>query len=125
MTVLYNQKYLKQHRRDLRKRMTQSETLLWSRLRGGQSGVRFRRQYSVGNYIVDFCCPRLKFVVELDGITHQDEKVQDHDSRKEKYLSSRGFVVLRFSDNEVLENTDSVLDVIYQRCRSIEPKNLP
>ena len=96
--------------------MTQSETLLWSRLRGSQSGVRFRRQYSIGNYIVDFCCPRLKLVVELDGITHQDEKVQDHDLRKEKYLSSRGFLVLRFSDNEVLENTGSVLEVIRQRC---------
>ena len=101
MTILYNKKSLKECRRDLRMHMTQSETLLWSVLRGKQLGVKFQRQYSIGRYIADFCAPRLKLVIELDGITHDDPIVQEKDRAKQKFLEERGFTVLHFKDSEV------------------------
>jgi len=125
MTKFYNKTYLKQNRRDLRKRMTQSETLLWSCLRSKQSGFKFRRQYSIGNYIVDFCCPRLKLVIELDGLTHNYESVHNKDIIKDQFLKDRGFMVLRFSDSDILNNLSEDLDIIWMKCNSLVNKNKP
>lgn len=116
MTILYNKKSLKECRRDLRMHMTQSETLLWSVLRGKQLGVKFQRQYSIGRYIADFCASRLKLVIELDGITHDDPIVQEKDRAKQKFLEERGFTVLHFKDSEVLGNVDNVLKKIRKVC---------
>ncbi len=119
MTILYNKIALKQNRRDLRKRMTQSETLLWSVARGNQLGVKFHRQHSIGRYIADFCVPRLKLVIELDGITHDDPIVQEKDKAKQEFLEERGFTVLHFKDSEVLGNVDNVLKKIMKVCEKL------
>lgn len=116
MTILYNKKYLKQFRRDLRKRMTRSETILWTKLRGKQLGEKFHRQYSVGKYIVDFCSPRAKIAIELDGITHNEEKTYLRDKQKEQFLKHCGFKVLHFSDNDAVNRTTEVVEAIYQIC---------
>jgi very-short-patch-repair endonuclease len=97
--------------RRLRAKMTDAELRLWTGLRGKQiGGHRFRRQAPMGQYIVDFACLTARLVVEVDGSQHL------HGSRREEHrtasLQSRGFRVLRFLDNDVLERTDSVLEAI-------------
>ena len=99
--------------------MTQSETLFWSAVREKQLGVKFHRQYSIGRYIADFCSPRLKLVIELDGITHEDPQVQEKDRAKQKFLEEKGFTVLHFKDSEVLGNAEKVLKKIQQVCPKI------
>lgn len=74
MTILYNKHQQKETRRLLRRNATQAEQILWERLRNSQLGVKFRRQYGIGHYIADFCCPRKKLVVEVDGGIHLEKE---------------------------------------------------
>jgi len=95
----------------LRRDATPAETLLWRQLRNRQlGGHKFRRQQPIGAYIVDFICPELKLVVELDGGQHAD--VGNRDQERTAYLESSGFTGLRFWNNTVFENLEGVLMVI-------------
>jgi very-short-patch-repair endonuclease len=99
--------------RDLRKNATDAERLLWSRLRRQQmDSFKFRRQHSVGPYICDFACLEARVVVELDGSQHLEES--DRDVRRDSFLRSKGFRVLRFWNNDVLLRTNAVLETIYR-----------
>ena len=99
--------------RELRKNATDAERLLWSRLRRRQlSGFKFRRQHSVGPYICDFACVDARVVVELDGSQHVEQS--GYDARRDGILRSGGFRVLRFWNNDVLSQTDVVLETIYE-----------
>ena len=98
--------------RELRKNMTDAERLLWSKLRRKQLGVKFRRQVPIGNYIVDFLCPAKKLIIELDGSQHIDS---EYDRKRDKFLESKGYTILRFWDNEVLKETEAVLQrILYE-----------
>jgi very-short-patch-repair endonuclease len=106
---------LKQKARQLRKEMTESERFLWSRLRGKQLlSVQFYRQRPIGKYIVDFYAPSVKLVVEVDGSQHMEVEHAEKDKHRDGYLAAVGLTVLRFNSREVLEETDAVLEVIYQ-----------
>jgi very-short-patch-repair endonuclease len=95
----------------LRKRMTKAEACLWKfALRASQlKGYPFRRQRPVLNYIADFMCKDLMLIIEVDGITHQDEKVIANDKRRHADLENAGFTVLRFTDNQVLKSMTGVI----------------
>ena len=95
--------------RRLRREATEAERKLWSRLRYHQMGVKFRRQHPVGNCIVDFISLEAKLVVEIDGGQHDRDADRLADARRTQYLEECGFRVLRFWNNEVLSDTDSVL----------------
>ena len=84
--------------RELRRKLTPSEKVLWRILRAGQKGFRFRRQEPVGSYIADFLCYDLMLIVEADGDHHFGS---DHDRRRADYLMSEGFRVLRFENRDV------------------------
>lgn len=92
--------------RKLRKNLTEAEKFLWYVLRVNNLRVKFRRQAPIGNYIVDFVCYDKKLVVELDGGQHFESK---NDKERDGWLRSQGFNVLRFWNNEVLENRDGVV----------------
>ena len=93
--------------------MTPQEIILWSRLRRNQiMGYKFRRQHSIGNYIVDFYCPEKKLIIEIDGLQHKREKDLRYDAKRTGYFNSLGIKVLRFWNNEVLTNLEGVLDTI-------------
>jgi len=97
--------------KELRKNMTEAEKLLWKRLRNYQlKGFKFRRQEPIGKYVADFVCFEKKIVIELDGSQHIKSQ---KDQIRDKWLQSQGFKVLRFWDNEVFENIDGVLQVIF------------
>lgn len=106
--------------RTLRKNQTDAEKLLWKHLRNRQfHSYKFRRQVPVGQYIVDFACLSLKLVIELDGSQHMSNT--GYDDRRAKFLTRQGYKVVRFWNNELLEQTDSVLEALtltlYQRER--------
>ena len=109
----YN-KNLKEASRQLRKDMTEAEKLFWSGVRRKQlSGVQFYRQKIIGDYIVDFYCPKASLVIEVDGSQHCEETGVEADMFRDDCLRSLGLRVLRFSNREVLENMADVLEAVY------------
>jgi very-short-patch-repair endonuclease len=104
---------LKQRSRQLRKNMTDAERLLWAKIRLKQlKGYQFYRQKPVGDYIVDFLCPRAKLVVEVDGSQHLSDETIEYDGTRDEYLSGLGLRVLRFTNSDVLTNIDGVVENI-------------
>jgi very-short-patch-repair endonuclease len=101
--------------RKLRQPLTPPEALLWSRLRNRQLGeFKFRRQYPIGNFIVDFCCFEIKLVVELDGESHAFQA--EYDRKRTAELRAQGFYEIRFWNRDMIANIDSVLEQIFQEC---------
>ncbi len=98
--------------RALRSAMTDAEQKLWRALRGRQiDGCRFRRQHPIGSFIADFACIEHKLVVELDGGQHQDQL--EYDERRTAFLIAQGWRVLRYWNNDVMQNLEGVLaDVV-------------
>jgi very-short-patch-repair endonuclease len=94
----------------LRKESTPAEQKLWSRIRNDQLGVTFRRQHAIGNYIPDFCSPQAKLIIELDGSQHLEQA--EYDRERTAYLESKGYRVLRFWNNSVMNDIESVIRAI-------------
>ncbi len=88
MTIVYNHKHLKPIKKLLRKQNISAEKILWSKLRNRQQRFKFRRQYSIGNYVVDFYCPALKLAIEVDGATHSTKEEIEKDKEREKFLKT-------------------------------------
>ena len=108
-----NEKYEKA--RQLRNNMTLQEKKLWYYLRNNQiNNCRFRRQYPIGDYIVDFVCRSKNLVIEIDGGQHNETKNIDYDNRRTEYIQSRGFNVIRFWNNEIDNNIESVYNKIVE-----------
>ena len=104
---LFNRKDLKSYRSILRNKATSAEAALWHILKSKQlEGRKFRRQYSIGSYIVDFCCPSEKLIIELDGDPHGEYKKIQEDEIRDKYLESLGFNVLRFENRFVFQEPE-------------------
>lgn len=99
-----------QRARDLRKNSTDTEKHLWYNLRANRLGFKFKRQVPIGSYIVDFVCLEKRLIIELDGGQHIDN--QHYDMTRTNALTSKGFKVLRFWNNDVLQQTSVVLAVI-------------
>ncbi len=109
MKVYYNSK-LKERARQLRNHSTRAEIRLWLHIKGKKvMGCDFHRQKPIGNYIADFYSPKVQLVIEVDGYTHTFEEVIKKDHKKQGYLEDLGITVLRFKDEEVIEDIDSVL----------------
>ena len=119
MSTTFNRKSQLPFRRVLRQEMTAPERILWQQLRAGQTGVKFRRQHGIGPYIVDFYCPSLKLVLEIDGDSHfLNEAALTYDKQRTLYLSRLSIDVLRFTNLEVMQNLDGVMAVIMEYVRS-------
>lgn len=99
------------HAKQLRLNPTEAEAKLWSRLRSHQlMGVGFRRQHAIGNYVVDFCAPRKKLIIELDGSQHLEQV--EYDAERSIFLESKGYHVLRFWNYTVMKEIDAVIQAI-------------
>lgn len=121
--IRYNTK-LKHPARTLRAHLTDSEQLLWSRLRRKQLlGVQFYRQKPLGHYIVDFYAPSVGLIVEVDGSQHFEAEQEAYDQQRTAYLREQGLHVLRFTNHEVLQETETVVEAIYGAV--LEAKNPP
>ena len=110
--------HLKEKARQLRSSMTDSEKVLWSRVRRKQIlGVQFYRQKPIGTYIVDFYAPQCRLVVEVDGSQHLDAAHARRDAQRDAHMMGSGLTVLRFSSRDVLRQTDEVVRAIFQAVR--------
>lgn len=110
MTITHNHPVLKDRRIELRKNQTPQEVLLWARLRGNQLGLKFKRQHSIGPYILDFYCPDRKLAIELDGFQHLENK--EYDEERNRYLLCLEIKTIRFWNNEVNVNMEGVLQKV-------------
>jgi very-short-patch-repair endonuclease len=99
------------HAKQLHRNMTPAEVKLWARLRAHRlEGVHFRNQHAIGNYVVDFCAPRKKLIIELDGSQHLEQ--EGYDAERTRYLESKGYKLIRFWNNDVMKDIDSVIRAI-------------
>ena len=110
----YNLSEQKEFRRDLRKGMTSAEVVLWKMLSGRRlDGLKFRRQFGVGPYVLDFYCPELRLAIELDGAAHDTPEAIHYDRKRTAWLTEEfGIRVLRFRNEQVFETPDSVIEEI-------------
>jgi len=122
MTKVFNKTAQKDTRRELRKNMPIAEILLWAKLRGkGLLGCKFRRQYSVGNYVVDFYCPSLKLAVEVDGESHYVSGAAEYDRLRQSAIEKYGIHFLRVTNRDIYDNLEGVL----YRIMEIMSKAIP
>jgi very-short-patch-repair endonuclease len=102
--------------KEMRREMTPAERKLWSHLRAGRlDGFHFRRQQIIEPYIADFYCHQVGLVIEADGDVHLDQ--QEYDHQRDEHLQTQGLRVLRFTNCEIMQNLDTVLEKIYLACR--------
>ncbi len=122
---MYNQNKNKQIRRILRQSMPKGEKILWQALRNRQVEYKFRRQYSINRFVVDFYCPKLKLAIEVDGYTHfDDEEKYQYDKNRQDYLELLKITVLRYRSEQIFKNLNSVLEQIYYTCEKLELSGL-
>ena len=106
--------------RELRKSPTPFESKLWSKLKGGQLlGYKFRRQHPVGSYILDFFCANCNLIIEIDGESHNYNI--EYDQRRTKWLVDSGYTLIRFSNKDIIDDFDNVLNQILATCHKISP----
>lgn len=110
MTKIYNISREKNKRKMLRSNLPNAEIVLWSRLKSKRlDRHKFRRQYNVGKFVMDFYCPRLKLAIEVDGDSHFSEVSERCDKERQSFIESFGISFLRFTNKEVYQNLDQVL----------------
>ena len=106
--------------RELRRNMTRAEKIIWARSQRKQMcDYKFRRQYSVGSYIIDFYCPALKLAVEIDGDTHFQPGAQTYNRQRQSFIEGFGIRFLRFTNQQVYQDLERVLAAIRQTARQL------
>ena len=104
-----NKSSTKERRRELRKNQTKVEKELWLKIRNRQLGVKFRRQYNIDYYIVDFYCHELRLIIELDGYIHGEKANKEKDKKRENYLKNKGYSIIRYRNEQVKYEMESIL----------------
>jgi very-short-patch-repair endonuclease len=100
----------------MRRERPAAEARLWSQLRGKQAGFKFRYQHPINHYIVDFCCMATRLIVEVDGDSHAAQ--EQYDAARTRWLEQHGWQVLRFTNAEVYESLDGVVEAIISACQA-------
>jgi very-short-patch-repair endonuclease len=120
MTKLFNKTSEKLKRRELRSKMTKAEAIVWQKLRCKQlENCKFRNQYSVDRFVLDFYSPELKLAIEIDGESHFQEGVAQYDKERQIFIESAGIQFLRFTNQDVYENLNGVLETIASKIREL------
>lgn len=108
-SLVHNNEKLKERRRDLRRRLTKEEEILWSKIRNNKLGGKFKRQHSIGGYILDFYCSECKLIIEIDGTSHNSKEAKEYDKIRDRYFKELGYTTIRFLNNEVENNLQEIL----------------
>jgi len=116
---VFNRCEVKDLRRRLRQNQTQAEKIFWSKVRGNQLGVKFRRQYSVKQFVIDFYAPEVRLAIELDGAVHFTDEAQLRDAERETLISHYGITFLRFTNAEVETNLAGVLEAVRLKIEAL------
>jgi len=122
MKRLFNLLKQKNRRKYLRNNMTGSEIVFWSMIKNSQLGYKFRRQYSVGSYILDFYCPQLKLCVEIDGDVHDYTKTKIRDRKRDYFLKSLGINVKRYRNEDIEGYPDKIIKNLIFICNHLSDK---
>ena len=113
MTIVFNKAFLKFRRKQLRHNMPKAEILLWDELKNKKlEGYKFRRQYSVNSFVIDFYCSKLKIGIEVDGENHLLKKNIKYDQYRQIIIESYGIKILRFNNSDIYNNMDCVISNI-------------
>ena len=119
MTEVFNKTAEKEKRRDLRNNLTEAEKIVWNKIRSKQiNGKKFRRQVSIGSYVVDFYCSELKLIVEIDGGIHETADAKEYVNYRDTYMQSLGLTVIRYKNDDIFNNIDTVIENIEKICKS-------
>jgi len=110
MTIIYNRSKQKEKRKYLRSNSTKAEIILWQKIKNKQLGVKFRRQYGIGNYIADFCCVEKRFIIEIDGDYHNESEQIFYDEDRGKDIFELGYKIIRFKNKAVENDLENVLE---------------
>ena len=114
---IHNLKYLKKYRKELRGNLTNAEAYFWNQIKTRKlHNLKFRRQHSIKNYIVDYYCAQYQLIIELDGDYHNDPEQHDKDLRRDEELENMGFTLLRYENRYVFEELEHVLNDIKKHC---------
>ena len=120
MGEIFNPSSSKQFRSKLRRNMPPAEVLLWTRLRGSQFlGLKFRRQHGVGKYILDFYCPELRLAIEIDGLSHAEEKSVAYDANRDDEIARLGIQIVRFRNQEIMLDLPNTLERLAEIAQKI------
>ena len=128
MTLHFNRRSEREKRKGLRSNASDAEQRLWRQLRAKQLGTKFRRQYSVDAYVLDFYAPQWKLAIEVDGDSHFTGEAMQYDEERTAYMKQFGIEVVRFTNLEILENIEGVLETIegaVKRRRTTSPSPPP
>jgi very-short-patch-repair endonuclease len=126
ITKAFNRTNQKIKRKTLRKNLPLAEIILWDRLKGRQlEGYKFRRQYSVEDFVIDFYCPELKLAVEVDGDSHYTEDALLSDRKRQIEIETFGIRFLRFTNREIYENVEGILLKIEEQIKQITSPTPP
>jgi very-short-patch-repair endonuclease len=114
---VHNKKSLEEIRRKLRQETTEAEDFLWQHIRNRKlNQLKFKRQHSIGNYIVDFYCASQRLIIEVDGKVHNQADQKEKDKSRDENLKEMNFKILRFSNEEVLLKINFVIQEIIKHC---------
>ncbi|BFM38534.1 endonuclease domain-containing protein [Synechocystis sp. LKSZ1] len=123
MTIIFNQASEKEKRRQLRQNPTKAESIVWQYFKGKKiANCKFRRQYSIGPFVVDFYCPELKLAIEIDGESHDSLEAQAYDLNRQQYIEAFGISFLRFTNQQIYENAESVMMSIVDHVNYLRKK---
>jgi very-short-patch-repair endonuclease len=118
MQRVFNRSNEKRKRKALRKTMPEAEVILWSKIQKRQvAGFRFRRQYSIGSFVVDYYCGEKKLSIEVDGDSHYQPGAEEHDKKRQNWIEQYGIRFLRFTNDEVRKNLYGVLEAIEEAVK--------
>ncbi|MEH2382304.1 MAG: endonuclease domain-containing protein [Nostoc sp.] len=120
MTKLYNKNSEIEKRRLLRQNITKAEKLVWDKIRDRQlENCKFRRQYSVDKFVMDFYSSEFKLAIEIDGESHFEEGAAEYDKARQEFIESAGIKFIRFKNNDVYANLSGVLESIAENIRNL------
>jgi very-short-patch-repair endonuclease len=114
-----NRKELLAHRRENRQNMPLAEAIMWEHLRAHRIGAQFRRQHPFLNFIVDFYCAEVDLIIEIDGATHSTPQEISYDRYRQSKLEALGYVVIRFTNAEVIQTQDVVVERIKEKVAEL------
>lgn len=124
MTKIFNRHEDLTKRRTLRHNMTPPEIILWKQLQRSQiAGAKFRRQYGVLNYVVDFFCPEVRLALELDGSSHDGDDAVAYDAIRQTEIEAAGITFLRFSNRDISPNLNAATQTIANQIEQLRRQN--
>jgi very-short-patch-repair endonuclease len=118
MGIFYNRSPQTDRRKFLRNNATRAEQLLWDQLKGSGVGEKFRRQFGIGPYILDFYCRRLRLAIEVDGDSHFTPDAESYDQEREMFINSNEIKTIRFTNLDVTQNITAVIEFILEEIKT-------